>query len=212
MESWKVNGLALVRFFIDRGCNPNGKFGDEPTALQLAVNMDIETVKVLLHGGGNINEPASGFSGRTALQQAVSSSQPSLEMVEFLVESGADINAPPTPEFGITALQGAVIKGNMRIALMLLEKGADPNTLGAGEWSRRALEGACGRGRLDIVQLLLNAGAKPAKAARDYAEMLGHVVVADIIRENLSEEMFEEEVHQEDFREGHPSAPSVRRI
>lgn len=107
--------------------------------------------------GANVNAPALGDFGRTALQAAAEGCN--MPLVEYLLALGADVNAPPARSRGVTALQAAAIGGYCGIASKLLEHRADVNAAGAEKEGRTALEGAAEQGRIDMVRLLLDAGA-----------------------------------------------------
>lgn len=169
----------------------------EQTALQAAAERgDIEMASLLMSKGANINLPAVGFRGRTALQAAcgwdpltADEKARKMSLVQLLIESGADVNAPAADEQGQTALQAAAIHGDMEIAVLLLHHGANPN---GGSGDGTALDGAAVMGRIDVVQLLLNIGALSRDRGRtgydgaiSNAEDLGHFAVADLIRQNV---------------------------
>ncbi|CAG8977591.1 hypothetical protein HYALB_00008367 [Hymenoscyphus albidus] len=107
--------------------------------------------------GTDFNAPR----GKTPLQAATYTKQPSLETIELLLAEGADVNPPSSSQYGLTALQGAASYGYKRGALMLLERSADSNASGSRFHGRTALEGVGKSGPLDMVQLLLNAGVEP---------------------------------------------------
>ncbi|KAI0530089.1 ankyrin repeat-containing domain protein, partial [Xylaria digitata] len=97
---------------------------------------DRELVVQLLKRGANINQPAVGYIGRTALQGTCELEPPSikdrtrkLDLVKFLIDQGADVNASAARYQGMTALQIAARLGDIGTALILLEHGANPNSL-----------------------------------------------------------------------------------
>ncbi|KAL3479562.1 ankyrin repeat-containing domain protein [Aspergillus californicus] len=105
----------------------------------------------------DVNYPAIGARGRTALQHAVENGN--LELMDFLIRHDADINADPAFIRGATALQIAAIKGYYGIAQKLIDLKANVDAPGAVIEGRTALEGAAEHGRIDTVQLLLENGA-----------------------------------------------------
>jgi ankyrin repeat protein len=160
------------------------------TPIQVAAaNGQIEALQLLLKHGADVNAPAGAEFGRTALQAATSAEYPDPNIIDLLLRHDADVNAPPAVKGGVTALQGAAIRGDIQTARVLLARKADVNTAPALEQGRTAVEGAAEHGRLDMVRLLLTVGAKAdpstgfAKAIR-LAEKNGHLVVADLLREN----------------------------
>ncbi|KAL2827881.1 ankyrin repeat-containing domain protein [Aspergillus pseudoustus] len=105
----------------------------------------------------DVNHPAKGSRGRTALQHAVENGN--LELMDMFLKHDADVNGAPAYKEGATALQLASIKGYYNIACKLIDLGAEVNAAGT-EWEgRTAIEGAAEHGRLDILQLLLENGA-----------------------------------------------------
>ncbi|RDW72661.1 uncharacterized protein DSM5745_07833 [Aspergillus mulundensis] len=129
------------------------------TALQAAVQHQlIPLVRKLLDLDEiDINYPAKGFGGRTALQRAVECGN--WELISLLLSRGADVNNAPAEKIGATALQLAAIKGYLPIASELIRLGANVNAKGARYSGRTALEGAAEHGRIDMVHLLLEHGA-----------------------------------------------------
>lgn len=145
-----------------------GAFPDawQRTPIQAAAEIvSLDWVRTLIQRGADVNSPAKGRFGRTALQAACEAECDSLEdrtnkinLIKFLIASGADVNAPPAPMSGITAFQCAAMKGDFEVALLLLDNGADINA-SPSCGSRSALDGAVVFGRIDMVQFLLNLGA-----------------------------------------------------
>jgi hypothetical protein len=107
---------------------------------------DVETVKLLLDKGADIN--AKDSDGMTALMYAASSGQ--TNMVEFLLNKGADINAKDSDD--MTALMYAGLSGHTDTVKLLLDKGADINA--KDKAGHTALGNAIENGNAAIVQLL----------------------------------------------------------
>lgn len=210
------NSLDLVKLLIDAGAEVNappsfGEYGH--TALQSAVDAveaystgshkddatKLRIVNYLLSIGADVNGKPGKKFGRTALQMAVSATNPNLDLIQLLLDKGAEVNAPAGEQNGITALQGAAILGHMKVAHMLLQLGADVDAPGSSVNGRTALKGAAEWGRLDMVQMLLDAGAKPSESAVALAQKEGHYVIAELITkrlENTDTDMyFDGEVH-----------------
>lgn len=154
--------------------NPSGNFnmahGGSTPLLFAARNGDIETARVLLEAGANVQD--SDASGASALVIATHSGHGPL--ATFLLQRGADPNAA---EAGYTALHAAVLRSQVELVAALLEHGADLNALVehgtpgrrfSADFSIRAqLIGrdafwlAVKYGEVEIVRLLLDRGADP---------------------------------------------------
>ncbi|KAE9364186.1 ankyrin [Stipitochalara longipes BDJ] len=169
-----THSLELTKILLDAGAKiepaENG-----PLLLAVADRRDpnLELVRTLLAAGADVNAPAAGFKGRTALQAAVERNMPyndvySAELVEILLAAGADIHAPAAEDGGVTALQAAAMRGFVGLAVRFLEMGADVNAPRAQESGRTALEIAAEWGRIDMVKLLLDAGAVLGEPGFDY--------------------------------------------
>ena len=83
---------------------------------------DVETARVLLDAGADIN--AAAAAGTSPLVVAAHSDHGVL--AKFLLERGAD---PSLAGAGYTALHAAVLRGNLDLVKALLERGADPNVV-----------------------------------------------------------------------------------
>lgn len=81
---------------------------------------DIETIKILLKNGADINSKQTP-DGATALIWAAVEGH--MDMVKLLLDNGADINA--TNNVGMTALMGAAKVGNIEVVKLLLARGAE---------------------------------------------------------------------------------------
>ncbi|KAL4904741.1 ankyrin repeat-containing domain protein [Aspergillus multicolor] len=156
-------GAELVDQLLQMRPNINERFklsdGPTYTALQAAVEkQQVPLVRKLLDLDDiDINYPAKGVFGRTALQHAVACGN--WELINLLLSRGADVNSPPARYAGATALQLAAIKGYLPLASELIQRGANVNARGAPDDGRTALEGAAEHGRIDMVHLLLEHGA-----------------------------------------------------
>jgi ankyrin repeat protein len=100
-----------------------------------------------------VNAPAAGEYGRTALQAAIEGQNNSI--VDILLKSGADVNAAPSPIGGMSALNGAIRHNDLALTRRLLLT-ADPN--GATGEDTPIIE-AARRGNLDLIQSLMESGA-----------------------------------------------------
>ncbi|KAH8587388.1 ankyrin repeat-containing domain protein [Bisporella sp. PMI_857] len=161
----------------------------ESSILQEAISCrSLDVIYHLLSVGVDINAPAAGHRGRTALQAAC---EENLEdVLKLLLKKDADVNAPAALHTGATVLQIAVINGNFKILQMLLDAGAELYAQRGKVDGRTAIEGAAESGRLDIVHLLLDQAAdidggyfehQLCRAAR-MAQTEGHFVITKLIR------------------------------
>ena len=154
--------------------NPSGNFkmahGGSSAMMFAARAGDIETTKVLLDAGADLNDTAA--SGVNALTQAAHSGHE--ELAIYLLEQGADPNAM---EAGYTPLHAAVLRGEITLVRKLLDHGAIIDTLVehgtpgrrfSADFSirsqligRDAFWMAAKYGEVEILQILLKAGADP---------------------------------------------------
>jgi ankyrin repeat protein len=128
--------------------------------LQSVWDGDLETVKLLVKKGANVNS-AEPKKNRTALMLAAT--RKNLDVVKFLQEKGADVNARDSD--GQTALmyscrQRYRDKSENAVAFFLLENGAEIN-LRSKKKGFTALMLAAGTGNEELVQKLLDKGADP---------------------------------------------------
>lgn len=184
------------------------------TPLQAAASEgNEELVHLFLEEGADVNSPARGEWGRTALQ-AVCSWDPATEkehrrkrtIFDILLNSGAEINAAPASRRGVTALQAAVLTGDVELAAILIQNGAQVdgppyhtnygpigfNFNGGWYFKYSVLDLAAEYGRLDIAKLLLNANAASFlrgitgyDGAINLAKHHGNGAVASLICEHL---------------------------
>ncbi|KAI0487675.1 hypothetical protein F4859DRAFT_510243 [Xylaria cf. heliscus] len=172
-----------------------------------AAKGDTELLIQLMRRGADINQPAIGHAGRTALQHAceyaalfTADQTVKLGLIKTLINLGADVNAPAGKWSGMTALQIASYYGDIVIALFLLEHGANVNAPPAKDYDDDgepvgfcALDAAASQGRLDMVHLLLsiaahshNRGSTGYEGAIRLAHINGHYTVAELIREYIT--------------------------
>lgn len=181
-------GIELCREMLKAGADPNAytqysRFYETPSnALQMAVlHINLDAVELLLLEGAEVNAPAKGQYGSTALQaiclyQPYSSEdqQRQLRIIRLLLDHGADVNAAPARKGGKTALQGAAASGDLAAAKLLLVHNpmADVNAppceymvcvTHGRHWKETttgtALDYAAEKGRIDMVKLLLSYNA-----------------------------------------------------
>lgn len=217
-------GTGLVQEMLDSGADENCHsaqnllFGGRLTPLQAAAAVcNEEVVLLLLREGADVNAPAKGHPGRTALQAICSfdvnsqnEQKRKTRIVQSLIDHGADVNAAPAHGYGYTALQMAAERGDLPLAILLLRHSADVNAPPSKKTRYNALDRAAGTGRLDMVKLLLNAnalshlrGMTGYDGAIKQAEKHKHFVVADLIRQHTAEELMNPYLQQppRDWRE-----------
>ena len=117
---------------------------------------DVESARILLDAGANVNDTAP--DGISVLVLAAHSGH--TKLVEFLLERGADADAA---EVGYAALHAAVLRGDIEMLTALLGHGADPDA--------RLTKGT--RVPRDTTHWVLSsylAGATPFLLAAKYAE------------------------------------------
>ncbi len=154
---------------------------------------DVESARLLVAAGADVNAPAS--DGKDALGLAIFNGN--YELASFLIDSHAQVNRADTQ--GFTPLFWAVDRRNMETApnfpwmvtaeplpliKKLLEAGADPNALVNNTPRARmragsprivfatALMRAAFSGDLELVKLLLAKGADPAVVSKDSETVL----------------------------------------
>ncbi|KAI0889164.1 uncharacterized protein GGS22DRAFT_153316 [Annulohypoxylon maeteangense] len=160
-------------------------------------------VDQLIRKGSDINQPALGIRGLTALQAACAwhptlpqRKKDKLSLIQLLIENGADVNAPGEPGYpGRTALYMAAESGDLETALLLIHYKADLNPF-SGIGNESILDHAARRGGIDMVQLLLIVGAMssdPGRTGYDgaikIAEKDNHFAVADLIRRHAENDI-----------------------
>ncbi|KAI0425230.1 ankyrin [Xylaria sp. FL1042] len=163
------------------------------TPLQYAIRQGrLDIARQLIARGVDINSPAHGEDGYTALQAACRARYGdgiSVGFIRFLLDNGADINAAGAQDGG-TALQCAVEAGSIGAFCLLLDAGA--NIFGTVELSTgktSTLRTAAEHGRLDMVDMILKKLAGNTKCGRhlyedavEWAERYGHFAIAKMIR------------------------------
>lgn len=119
------NSEAVVRVLLDAGADVKVP-SNFITPLQKAVLVGNHIlVALFLALGAEMNAPAAGLGGRTAIQAAVQNEDKIL--VQELVSRGADVNGLPAREGGATALDLALENNDLQTVIFLLEHGATVN-------------------------------------------------------------------------------------
>lgn len=203
----------LLRELLDAGANINCHTSravdpsERRTPLQAAASIcNEEVVLLLLREGADVNAPAKGEFGFTALQaicyfvpKTQEEQARKIRIIQSLIDHGANVNAAPARDDGVTALQGAARTGQLETAILLLRYGADVNappcrTSTFNHRHNNALDVAAQYGRLDMVKLLLSAdahsctrGSTGYDGAIGAAEDNSHFAVADLIRQHAAD-------------------------
>ena len=167
-----VNYIASLKLLLESGADVNRNTGCYyETPLKLACShMSVETVKLLLNKGANVN--VKDIHGNTALTDMSydivgmddkSSFTPeyfswNYNIVSLLLQNGADLNAKDNE--GQTALMMLCNHNNYKsymVVSLLLQNGADVNI--KNNYGMTALRQASEQGYTEFVALLLNNGA-----------------------------------------------------
>lgn len=123
---------------------------------------DIETVKVMINQGYNVNakykedidKPTGTFDDISLLSQASLYGQK--EICEFLIAKGADVNISDGEE-KTTPLMYSVMKNQVDVCELLIKNGANVNAKDA--YKNTALMEACDKGLSEICEILIKNGA-----------------------------------------------------
>lgn len=160
----------------ERVTGESDKYGpvQKMTPLQAAALRGKETIiRILLQKGADINCPARGVGGVTALQAVCYLKQrrtrdraKKIRLVKLLLDYGANVNAGPASHYGLTALQAAAFVGDVQVADLLVSRGADVNAPACKEQGGTALVLAVREGHVDLVRLLLETGAAVPAAGK----------------------------------------------
>ena len=139
---------ALVNALLDLGCDPNGTFEPDATALHAAAERGyVGIVMSILKHQVDLN--ARNSKSETPL--FISAKNNHEQVVTILIQKGADLDARAYVEW--TPLYAAANNGHLKIVQHLLKAGADMNL--KTETGGTALSAAAWQGHQDIVQCLL---------------------------------------------------------
>ncbi|KAH6999553.1 ankyrin repeat-containing domain protein [Ilyonectria destructans] len=163
--SVRFGHLAMIKFLLDAGANPNTRSIFGSTALQnifaggLPKSMRQKVAHFLLRRGATVNIPASrNLAAMTPVQEAARSGD--IELLSLFVDNGADLNAAPYHRGGRTALQAAAESGEPEMAIFLINSGAAINADAAAYDGLTCLQAAVSCGNLVLVNKLLQRGAR----------------------------------------------------
>jgi ankyrin repeat protein len=160
--------VETVALLTDRG-TPVNAIGARFSPLQAAASCDtLDLAEYLIDRGADINTPAFGYEGRTALQYACCSGN--LGMVEFLLANKADVNAPPAASKGMTALEGVLSCGataavKEELFQLLLDNGAKV-TLSNERLCNGIIHTIVKKGLTNLLEIALKAGANVNSMSR----------------------------------------------
>ena len=178
------------------GALPGSSMAAEPTVANAAMRGEIETLRILLRQGADVNE-AQG-DGMTALHWAAERGNVQMAqmllyaganpgavtrigdytplhlasqvgngpVIAALLEAGSDASAVSTAG-GATPLHFAAASGDAEAVTVLLDHGADPNA-GESSWGQTPLMFAAGNNRLAAVTVLIERGADVALATQSH--------------------------------------------
>jgi ankyrin repeat protein len=137
------NNEALA-VLVRNGADVNASLGDYISPLTaVAENCSLESVKLLLDAGADVNVPNASYTALHCAAQRVD-----MDMMRLFISKGADVDGPGGT-YG-TALQAAAYH-NRKLVEILLKHGADPN-LGGGKFGS-AIRTARAKGWLRVVKL-----------------------------------------------------------
>lgn len=126
-----------ILIFSDAYVNLPTAFSKLPVLQNAVLNGNIETVKILLDAGSDVNASVHSVGMQTALHKTVmvgvKPSPQRLEIVQILLAAGADVNHPQKERNGTSILQSTVITDDEKLVQFLLKEGADVNSPPKGE-------------------------------------------------------------------------------
>lgn len=150
----------VVQYLLELGVSVDVRHNGWTAFLVAAQNGKLETIKLLLQHGADINETVEEqqWKGRNAL--IIACSEDYSDIVRFLIDRNAELNAKSAND-DWTGLMWSIKQGNRELVTMLLEGGADIHTVVEhGAWKGHTpLMLAAGEGHVEIVRLLCEQGA-----------------------------------------------------
>lgn len=189
-----ADDVITVNTFLAAGINPNVR--DESTGstaiIAAASQGNLEIVKVLLHGGADVN--AKDIGGYTAVLRALENKHDELADM-LLAQPRIDLNTQGAN--GATVLMTFVWKQREDVVKALLERGADPKLADAD--GDTALHGAAQRGNPKLAEMLLAKGANPNAKNKVggtplmWAGTYGHQDVARVLLEKGADATLKDE-------------------
>jgi ankyrin repeat protein len=155
--------------------------GAEKSFIAAIQTNSIDSVKILLDQGADVNEPA--YTSKTPVHYA--SHSRNIEILKLLISNGADLEAKT--ESGVTPLGYAVGLNQPENCRILLQAGSDVDTLDSLQ--RTNLNLAAGLLHQEVTGILLEFDANPNTldiwnySSLDVAEEFGSEAIAELIRE-----------------------------
>ena len=184
IKSIKNQNLKVIKLMAERKvvCINQIFFGyDKENALHIAIEKNMEMVKILVENGININK--KDRHGWSPFLRAVGGEN--FEIVKYLVDNGADVN--DSDSYRRSALMYACSGRNFEIIKYLVENGANVNHRMRMGWSEGPLTSAAGSGNIQIVKYLVSKGAKLERGVLEYAVRSGNLkLVKYLVSKGLS--------------------------
>ncbi len=150
----RSEGIAVVKFLVDKGADVRAKNGFNGTPLHRAAQNQhvdaLEIVKLLVSKGADIH--AKNNDDYTPFYYAAGN--PNVEITKFLVEKGAEINA--NGECGTTPLHEAARNSNVEVLKYLIEKGA--NVHAKDNRGATLLHASARNSNIEVVKYLIDKG------------------------------------------------------
>lgn len=165
--------------------------GYTPLHYGLLYSINLETCRLLIEAGANINKTTPG--GESILHTAISHRRD--EISKLLIERGADVNQ--STRYGITPLHSAAIQGNNEIVSLLLKHGASVNA--SDNMRNTPLHHACFVSEIQVLRSLIFYGADVNKvdehlntplhitSSRSNIDMSGFLIFAGANANSLNE-------------------------
>ena len=154
-----------VVHFLDSGADVNEKSVGVTPLLDALRNRHVETAKVLVRRGADVNYVDDIYRIPPIVYAAMYGDT---ELTRLLIEKGANVNATTgngyAAKAGFTALIEAAYRGDVDVGRLLLEHGADPDAEAPGGTS--AMSNAKHRGHAQFVTLLKRYVTVPEPAAK----------------------------------------------
>jgi ankyrin repeat protein len=164
----RPGAAPIVRLLLDKGAHPKARDRQGlTTVIRAAYDGDLESVKLLLDRGVDINARGAGF---TALLWAVNRNDEAL--VDLLLKHGADVKAQD--DDGLTVLVNATSYANITIFRKLTANGADPRWRGPLGLDLLTAAAASDTSRPEVVRQILKMGCDAKQRSANLHTMHGY--------------------------------------